>query len=148
MTRLLARAESDGDKGDSPEKLFQKELQRRGLPTSEQENRSTGKTSTSQAAPPPNVADVEKLRSQLEESRKLNSEGLEGLIPRAKQLLTLGVTFFLAFTPVIIAISLLFGGISWLYGDQFIHGGRPSFTPYIDPAELLSEPTVDERIPF
>lgn len=38
----------------------------------------------------------------------------QGLIPRAKQLLTLGVTFFLAFAPVVLAISLLFSGIFWV----------------------------------
>ena len=100
---------------------------------------------------------------------------LQGLVPRAKQLLALGLTFFLAFGPVILAISLLFSGIFWvsshhlyadmgeeftiqrepliadvlqLYGENFIHGGKPGFTRYIDPVELLNEPTVDERIPF
>lgn len=34
------------------------------------------------------------------------------------------------------------------FGEGFIHGGKPSYQPYIDPAELLNEPTVDERIPF
>ena len=39
---------------------------------------------------------------------------LQGLVPRAKQLLALGLTFFLAFGPVILAISLLFSGIFWV----------------------------------
>lgn len=51
--------------------------------------------------------------------------------------------FFQACTSVSDSYVLL-----QLYGEDFIHGGRPSYTKYVEPAELLSEPTVDERIPF
>lgn len=48
---------------------------------------------------------------QLDRSRALNSEGLEGLIPRASLLLRTGGTFFLAFLPFILLASLLFVGM-------------------------------------
>ncbi len=41
----------------------------------------------------------------------LVSEGLEGLIPRATELLKLGGSVFLAFLPFIAGISILFGAI-------------------------------------
>ena len=97
----LAPADS---KDESAEKLFQKELQRRGISSTgevgaasssgvslltrtsmltrfsiwvaEQNRRSSGRTSTSQTDPPPPF-NKEEFRSQLERSRKLNSEGLE-----------------------------------------------------------------------
>jgi hypothetical protein len=57
---------------------------------------------------------------------------------------------FLAFAPFILAISILFGGIYFTFGDNFVHGGdRASGPPaYVDPNVLLSEPTVDPFIPF
>eukprot|EP00775_Hariotina_reticulata_P001327 gene1327-1671_t len=78
------------------------------------------------------------------------NEGLEGLIPRASELLKLGGSIFLAFAPFILAISLMFGGIYYVFGDQFVHGGGARSGPpaYVDPERLLSEPTVDPYIPF
>lgn len=48
---------------------------------------------------------------QLDRSRALAGEGLEGLIPRGSQLLQLGGSFFLAFVPFIIGIILLTGSL-------------------------------------
>ena len=118
----------------------------------------------------------EQTRSQLEVSRALNSEGLEvcsspestmllesmhagrgnttcasqGLIPRAKELLKLGSSFFLAFGPLILGIGGLAAALYLTFGEQFVHGGRTgvSLPPYVDPYELLGEPTVDPRVPF
>ena len=78
------------------------------------------------------------------------NEGLEGLIPRASQLLQLGASVFLAFLPLIAAISLLTVALKVGFGDQFIHGGEPGrgLPAYIDAEALLAEPTVDPRIPY
>jgi hypothetical protein len=72
------------------------------------------------------------------------------LIPRATELLKLGGSVFLAFAPFIVAISLAFWGIFAVFGDQFVHGGASGTgpPPYVDPQELLSEPTVDPYIPY
>lgn len=39
---------------------------------------------------------------------------MKGLIPRGKQLVSLGGTFFLAFWPFLLVISALFSGIFWV----------------------------------
>uniref|UniRef100_A0ACD5WWD3 Uncharacterized protein n=1 Tax=Avena sativa TaxID=4498 RepID=A0ACD5WWD3_AVESA len=88
---------------------------------------------------------------QRERSMSLNSEGLEGLVPRAKVLVSLGGTFFLAFGPLIIVIVSLFAGVYLYFGQSFIHDGsnKPvTPPPYIKPYELLeddriSRPPVD-----
>jgi hypothetical protein len=74
----------------------------------------------------------------------------QGLVPRAKELLKLGFSFFLSFGPLILGIAVLSGALYFAFGDQFIHGGRTSMgpPPYIDPYELLAEPTVDPQIPL
>ena len=52
------------------------------------------------------------------------------------------------FTYTFTKENLLIADVLQLYGENFIHGGKPGFTQYVDPVELLNEPTVDERIPF
>lgn len=87
----------------------------------------------SEKAPPSprNPFDVQRdaeralTEGQLARSRALQSEGLEGLIPRARALLTLGTTFFLSFGPLIAAVIVFTGGIFVFFGDAFVHGGRP-----------------------
>jgi hypothetical protein len=63
------------------------------------------------------------------------------------ELLKLGGGVFLAFLPIIAAISVLWALIyvSPLGGDNFVHGGDHNSGPpaYISPEQLLSEPTVD-----
>lgn len=99
----------------------------------------------SRPAPPPS-----ELMGQRERSMAMVTEGLEGLIPRASQLVKLGGSVFLAFVPFIAAISVAFAGIYAVMGDSFVHGGdsRSGLPAYVDPAELLSEPTVDPYIPY
>ena len=48
---------------------------------------------------------------QLDRSRKLNSEGLEGLIPRASLLARLGGTFFFGFWPLALLAIGIFAGL-------------------------------------
>jgi hypothetical protein len=39
--------------------------------------------------------------------------------------------------------------LSQVFGDSFIHGGRPGSGPvYVDPQVLLSNPTVDPYVPL
>ena len=57
-------------------------------------------------------ANEDVTRGQFERSRKLNSEGLDGLPTRASSLLQLGSTFFLSFAPL---ISIVLGGVGGLY---------------------------------
>ncbi|WOK99215.1 hypothetical protein Cni_G07927 [Canna indica] len=92
-------------------------------------------------------AEFEKgMMRQRERSMSLNSEGLEGLIPRAKVLLTIGGTFFLGFWPLILVIVGLFAALYVYLGPSFVHDASKmpaSPPPYIDPYSLL----VDERLP-
>jgi hypothetical protein len=95
--------------------------------------------------PPPPETDGQRARSMA-----LVSEGLEGLIPRATELIKLGGSVFLAFAPFIVAISLTFSGLYLVFGEHLLHGGTSRSGPpaYVDPATLLSEPTVDPYIPY
>ena len=64
------------------------------------------------AIPPPPFANADnQVPPQLQKSRELNSEGLEGLIPRATELLKLGTSVFLAFGPFILAVTIAFAAI-------------------------------------
>ncbi len=101
-------------------------------------------------APPPGFArDGELSSGQLERSRRLNAEGLEGLIPRGTELLKLGLSFFLAFGPFILGVALATAIVWSVFGEAFIHGGSYGEAPqYYDPQELLNEPTVDPMIPM
>jgi hypothetical protein len=57
---------------------------------------------------------------------------------------------FLGFLPFLLAVSLVFSGIYLALGEKFIHGGtqQRSLPSYVDPYDLLSEPTVDPTVPL
>ncbi|XP_021717152.1 uncharacterized protein LOC110685006 [Chenopodium quinoa] len=147
---------SNSSNNEPPESLFMKELRRRGItPTSllEESNRSkieeeiTEDGSDRLYSKRNAVAtDSDKsLTNQREQSMALNSEGLEGLIPRAKLLLTLGGTFFLAFWPLIILTVGSFAALYLYFGPTFVHDGTDttaSLPQYIDPYELLQEDRI------
>ncbi|KAK6136950.1 hypothetical protein DH2020_029311 [Rehmannia glutinosa] len=155
--------QSNGE--EPPESLFMKELRRRGMtPTSllEEKNRSTdrdeeikfreedGGWSYSRRNGVTSGAETN-LSGQREKSMALNSEGLEGLIPRAKLLLTLGGTFFLAFWPLILVTVAFFSALYLYFGPEFIHDGSntPVAPPqYVDPYELLEEERVYKTAPL
>lgn len=83
--------------------------------------------------------------NQRERSMALNSEGIEGLVPRAKLLLTIGGTFFLGFWPMILITVGTFAALYAYFGPSFVHDGSEmsiSPPPYVDPYALLE----DERI--
>ena len=110
---------------------------------------------------------------------------MQGLPGRAKELIKLGGSLFLAFAPAIIVISVLFTVLYavrhasmtrrsqtvtmhvsqqyWthrqllqrvhapqMFGEKFVHTGdsRMHVPEYVDPYELLGEPTVDPTIPL
>lgn len=86
------------------------------------------------------------VSNQREKSMALNSEGLEGLIPRAKALLTLGGTFFLGFWPLILVTVASFSALYLYFGAEFVHYGNTrnasELPQYIDPYELLEEDRI------
>ncbi|KAE8716762.1 hypothetical protein F3Y22_tig00110109pilonHSYRG00135 [Hibiscus syriacus] len=153
-------ATEEGDNrsnGEEPtESLFMKELKRRGMTPNSlledtkkprlDEEMKVGEEGGSVSKRNAVSTEFDKsLSNQRERSMELNSEGLEGLIPRAKLLLTLGGTFFLSFWPFILATIVFFSALYLYFGSSFIHDG--SITPvappqYIDPYTLLE----DERI--
>ncbi|KAL9686995.1 hypothetical protein QQ045_031391 [Rhodiola kirilowii] len=165
--RVRCAVQGDGNKSNGeepPESLFIKELKRRGMtPTSlleeskrsvveiEEDSNSKGKDgggvslrSTVTKNLDPNLSD------QRERSMSLNSEGLEGLIPRAKLLLTLGGTFFLAFRPFILATIAIFSALYFYFGTTFIHVGtdKPVSMPqYVDPYTLLEDDRITQTAP-
>lgn len=90
------------------------------------------------------------LSGQRERSMALNSEGLEGLIPRAKLLLTIGGTFFLAFWPLILVTVSVFSALYFFFGPTFVHDGtRTTISPpqYIDPYALLEDERISQIAP-
>ncbi|XP_011002381.1 PREDICTED: uncharacterized protein LOC105109375 [Populus euphratica] len=150
--------------GEEPtESLFMKELKRRGMtPTSllEETNRGNygvedemkiGEEDRGFSKRNPVSTEVDKsLSNQREKSMALNSEGLEGLIPRAKLLLTLGGTFFLGFWPLILITVAFFSSLYFYFGPSFVHdGSNASFSPpqYIDPYELLEDERISQIAP-
>ncbi|KAI3497400.1 hypothetical protein L1887_39980 [Cichorium endivia] len=162
---VSCKVQDTGDnesKGEEPtESLFMKELKRRGMtPTSLlEENRSTSKDenfvykeedggfSMRNAV----STDLEKsLSNQRERSMALNSEGLEGLIPRGKLLLTLGGTFFLAFWPLILVTVASFSAVYIYFGPKFVHDAttRQVYLPqYVDPYALLEDQRISQTAP-
>lgn len=160
-------AVQDGDKEnggeEAPESLFMKELKKRGMtPTSLLEDAKRGKLGLDEEMKvgeegggfsKRNSVSTDfgkNLTNQREQSMQLNSEGLEGLIPRAKVLLSLGGTFFLAFWPLILATVGCFSAVYLYFGSAFIHDGvdRPvSPPPYIDPYSLLEDDRIARTAP-
>lgn len=90
------------------------------------------------------------VSNQRERSMLLNSEGLEGLIPRAKLLLTIGGTFFLGFWPLILITLGLFLALYIYLGPSFVHDASkvPVLPPpYIDPYTLLEDERLSQVTP-
>ncbi|KAJ4716097.1 putative Tubulin alpha-6 chain [Melia azedarach] len=153
--------QSNGE--EPPESLFMKELKRRGMtPTSLLEDTSrtdyglddeTKLKEEDRGFSRRNAvsAELEKsLDNQRERSMALNSEGLEGLIPRAKLLLTLGGTFFLGFWPLILITVGFFSALYFYFGPTFVHDA--STTPisppqYVDPYALLEDERISQIAP-
>ncbi|GMP38631.1 hypothetical protein CsSME_00009801 [Camellia sinensis var. sinensis] len=162
LSSKLQEGDNQTNGEEPPESLFMKELRRRGMtPTSllEESNRSIygdeeiklkeeeGGYSKRNAV----STDYEKaLSNQRERSIALNSEGLEGLIPRAKILLSIGGTFFLGFGPLILITVALFSALYLYFGPTFVHdASKTSVTlpQYIDPYSLLEDERISQTAP-
>ncbi|XP_041010963.1 uncharacterized protein LOC121254848 [Juglans microcarpa x Juglans regia] len=153
--------QSNGE--EPPESLFMKELRKRGMtPTSllEETKRSnygldneTNLKEEDRGFSNRNAVSTElekSLSNQRERSMALNSEGLEGLIPRAKLLLTIGGTFFFGFWPLILITVTLFLALYFYFGPTFVHdAGKTPISPpqYIDPYALLEEERISQIAP-
>lgn len=90
------------------------------------------------------------LDNQRERSMALNSEGLEGLVPRAKLLLTIGGTFFLGFGPLILIIVATFSALYFYFGPTFVHdASKMAISPpqYVDPYALLEDERISQIAP-
>uniref|UniRef100_A0A0E0F6I3 Uncharacterized protein n=1 Tax=Oryza meridionalis TaxID=40149 RepID=A0A0E0F6I3_9ORYZ len=136
---------------EAPESLFAKELMRRGMASGAAAAGAGEKEVGAEEGGRKRVAAAEFERAaagadgQRARSMALNSEGLEGLVPRAKLLLSLGSTFFLGFAPLILVTVSLFAVLYVYFGPSFVHDASKtpvSPPPYIDPYELLE----DERL--
>ncbi|XP_024162919.1 uncharacterized protein LOC112170005 [Rosa chinensis] len=161
--RVCCKAQESDNKSNGeepPESLFMKELRRRGMsPTSLLEeaertergiNDERGKGDRGFSNRNAVSTEVEKsLANQRERSMQLNSEGLEGLIPRGRLLLTLGGTFFLAFWPFMVISVALFSALYFYFGPTFIHDANNRISPpqYIDPYELLEDDRISQIAP-
>uniref|UniRef100_A0A1D1YPK9 Ribosomal RNA large subunit methyltransferase H n=1 Tax=Anthurium amnicola TaxID=1678845 RepID=A0A1D1YPK9_9ARAE len=162
----------DGDSGSNgkepPESLFTKELRKRGMTPSslledsaggggpfpgrreelelEREEQSGGRGRNGVVS-----AEYEKsMANQRERSMALNSEGLEGLIPRAKLLLSIGGTFFLGFWPLILITTAFFSALYFYFGTSFVHDAskmHASPPPYVDPYALLEDERISQTAP-
>lgn len=160
----VEEGESKSNGEEPPESLFMKELRRRGMtPTSILEDRKRrvyeadeelkmmedDKVFSNRSAVSTGIE--KELLNQRERSLALNSEGLEGLVPRAKLLVTLGGTFFLAFGPLILLTTAFFSALYIYFGPSFIHDGSKmsiSPPPYIDPYSLLEEERISQTSPY
>lgn len=79
------------------------------------------------------------------ERRELDCERLEGFIPRAKLLLTIGGTLFMGFGPLIMITIMFFAALYLYFGPSFLHDASKMLSsppPYVDSYALLE----DERI--
>uniref|UniRef100_A0A6N2LYQ6 Uncharacterized protein n=1 Tax=Salix viminalis TaxID=40686 RepID=A0A6N2LYQ6_SALVM len=148
---------------EPPESLFMKELKRRGMtPTSllEETNRGNygvedemriGEEDWGFSKRNSVSTEIDKsMFNQREKSVALNSEGLEGLIPRAKLLLAIGGAFFMGVWPLILITVASFSAVYSFFGTSFVHDGNdaPTSPPqHVDPYELLEDERISQIAP-
>jgi hypothetical protein len=125
------------------ESLFAAELARRSAGGTGPEAPAVPPPPAWAARRPPSSAggggDADGDPPQLLASRSLSSEGLSGLIPRARALLTLGLSFSGAFAGLAALAAAAFIALAAAVGPSFVHGGREGAgpPPYVDPFQLL-----------
>ncbi|KAF3323777.1 hypothetical protein FCM35_KLT12508 [Carex littledalei] len=147
---VSCRLSGDSNGEEPPESLFLKELKRRGMtPGSllEKDIAESEKETDSKAGPISGLEFEKGISDQRKRSMALNSEGLEGLIPRAKLLLSIGSTFFLGFWPLMTVAIGLFAILYFYFGPSFLHDASKtpiSPPPYIDPYTLLEDERLSE----
>jgi hypothetical protein len=149
-----------GGEGDSPETLFMKELAKRKklgptpMETKTKESSEDDSETTNKKKSEPKWTDEREKSDQRQRSMALNSEGLDGLVPRGQELVKLGASFWLSFWPLIAASLVAFVASYLYFGSAFLHSGnRLPPPPYVDPFQLLESeelpPQVGpNRVPF
>jgi hypothetical protein len=135
----------DKDSGEErPETLFMRELAKRkklGQDLGMKETET--KTKDEESEKKPKVAAG--TDDQRKRSMALNSEGLDGLVPRGQELVKLGGSFWLSLWPLIAASLLAFAAAYIYFGPAFVHSGnRTNPPPYVDPYQLLES----EQLPY
>lgn len=139
--------EQDKDSGEErPETLFMRELAKRKKLGQDVGMKETDTKTKEQEAEPKGM-DERDAADQRKRSMALNSEGLDGLVPRGEELVKLGSTFWLSSWPFI-AASIVFFLASYLYfGPAFVHGGsQTSPPPYVDPYMLLESEELPPQV--
>ncbi|KAG0567952.1 hypothetical protein KC19_7G174500 [Ceratodon purpureus] len=138
----------DKDSGEErPETLFMRELAKRKKLGQDVGTKDTDTKTKEQETETPKFTDERDKEDQRKRSMALNSEGLDGLLPRGQELVKLGGTFWLSFWPFI-AASVVFFLASYLYfGPAFLHSGtRMSPPPYVDPYLLLDSEELPPQV--
>ncbi|KAH7661000.1 hypothetical protein IHE45_15G033500 [Dioscorea alata] len=157
----LQDSDSETNGEEKPESLFMKELKRRGMTQRSlleereaevEEEGGVGERGRGKRRNGVAEADFSKaVLNQREKSMALNSEGLEGLIPRAKLLLTIGGTFFLGFWPLILITVSSFAALYFYFGPNFVHDASKITAtppPYVDPYTLLEDERLSQVAPY
>lgn len=143
-TTTKKRHKKQQNKADETSSAFQKELARRasgGRGPAESSSSRSGDAASRAAAsrprwapdairgaqqpppsPPPSMNRGGPVPEQLQASRDLVNEGLSGLIPRAKVLLTVGAAVPTAFGGLIAVAVCVFAVLALGLEDKFIHG--------------------------
>ena len=128
---------------------FHEEVRRRQLTDEPARERAREGEKASQNVKAPRFAKEETFAArQLERSRELQNEGLRGFSSRARDLLTLGLTSFTSFGPLIAVFSVSFVATYLILGSDFIHSGDMSGSSptFISPERLLKEESVDKTV--
>eukprot|EP00793_Prasinoderma_coloniale_P005552 PRCOL_00004960-RA len=142
---------------DAVDDAFAAELRRRGVASSDPSARRDFIERPTEEDP---AEYDERVNGQLERTRAMQSEGLEGLPGRAKELLTLGL--FSSLNPQLLLLGAILTAATIALqlglGPEFIHGGDPeiydipdaeeTLNKYTNPYTLLNEPTVDPMVPL
>lgn len=154
---MVVRWEGGQDKDPSseerPETLFMRELAKRkklgqdvGMKETDTKTKEE-ETEGSKAFSMPKSTDERDTSDQRKRSMALNSEGLDGLIPRGQELVKLGGTFWVTFWPLIVGTLVLFLASYLYFGPAFLHSGtRINPPPYIDPYQLLDSEQLPSQV--
>lgn len=146
----------DKDSGgeERPETLFMRELAKRkklgqdvGTKETETKTKDEETENSGSSSRKPKLTDERDTVDQRKRSMALNSEGLDGLVPRGQELVKLGGSFWLSLWPLIVASLLAFVAAYLYFGPAFVHSGyQASPPPYVDPYQLLESEQLPSQV--
>jgi hypothetical protein len=149
MMRWGGGPDKDAGGEERPETLFMRELAKRkklGQDLGAKETETKTKDEKTENSKPKST-DEKDTSDQRKRSMALNSEGLEGLVPRGQELVKLGGSFWLSLWPLIVASLLAFGAAYVYFGPAFVHSGyQTSPPPYVDPYQLLESEQLPSQV--